>query len=244
MSSWFKKGLKTGIVTTKYPKKYENEAGITPGFPNDLNNTNMDDDSLISLCPTNALYHSSKSSISLERKKCIHCFRCSRSLENSMTWNKEYEWGTLRKNYTNFSKEFHHSIHIRVVDAGDCGACLNEIKILNNPYYNMHRLGFFITPTPRKADILLVVGPVTQNMKTALIKTYEAMPNPKKVMAVGTCALSGGLFQEGFIAEQKLSDILPIDLSIPGCPPPPLAIIHGLLVLSGRKNSYKEMQND
>jgi Ni,Fe-hydrogenase III small subunit/ferredoxin-like protein FixX len=244
MSSWFKKGLKTGIVTTKYPKIYESEAGITPGFPKNSNSKDVDSDALISLCPTDALYNSPNNTISLERERCIHCFRCCRSLENPMPWDKGYEWGTLEKNSIDFSKEFHHSINIRVVDAGDCGACLNEIKMLNNPYYNMHRLGFFITPTPRKADILLVVGPVTKNMKTALIKTYEAMPTPKKVMAVGTCALSGGLFKDGFVTDEKLSDILPVDLTIAGCPPPPLAIIHGLLVLSGRKNSYKKVQND
>ena len=130
-------------------------------------------------------------------------------------------------------------MHIRVVDAGDCGACLNEVKLLNNPFYNMHRLGFFITPTPRQADILLVVGPVTDHMETPLLKTYEAMPEPKRVMAVGTCALSGGIFGPGFACGSGVSDILPVDMEIPGCPPPPLAILHGLLVLSGRAETHK-----
>ncbi len=97
---------------------------------------------------------------------------------------------------------FRRSIHVLVVDAGDCGACLNEVKQLNNPYYNMHRLGFFITPTPRHADVLLVVGPVTDHMRAALKKIYDAMPTPKRVVAVGACALSGGVFAREFRLRQ------------------------------------------
>jgi Ni,Fe-hydrogenase III small subunit len=126
-------------------------------------------------------------------------------------------------------------LHIRVVDAGDCGACLSEVKQLNNPYYNMHRLGFFLTPTPRNADILLVVGPVTEQMRRPLLVTYEAMPTPKLVMAVGVCALSGGVFGPSIFSGAGVAGILPVDIEVPGAPPPPLAILHGLLVAAGRK---------
>jgi Ni,Fe-hydrogenase III small subunit len=129
---------------------------------------------------------------------------------------------------------FERSVHIIVVDAGDCGACLNEVKQLNNSYYNMHRLGFFITPTPRHADVLVVVGPVTDHMRTALQKTYDAMPGPKRVMAVGACALSGGVFAESFVCSRGLAEVLPVDVEVPGNPPPPLAILHGLLLIVGR----------
>jgi len=121
------------------------------------------------------------------------------------------------------------------VDAGDCGACLNEVKQLNNPYYNMHRLGFFITPSPRHADVLLVVGPVTDHMKFALQKVYDAMPTPKRVVAVGACALTGGVFADSFVCAKGVADVLPVDVEVPGNPPPPLAILHGLLVAVGRK---------
>ena len=87
-----------------------------------------------------------------------------------------------------------------VVDAGDCGACLHEVKQLNNPLYNMHRLGFFLTATPRTADLLLVVGPVSENMRGPLLKTYEAMPDTKRVMAVGACAITGGVFGRSFMS--------------------------------------------
>ena len=128
------------------------------------------------------------------------------------------------------------SVNVLVVDTGDCGACLNEVKQLNNPYYNMHRLGFFITPTPRQADVMLVVGPLTDHMRLPLRKTYEAMPTPKRVVAVGTCALSGGVFAPSFACGTGPADLLPVDVAVPGNPPPPLAILHGLLVAVGRKS--------
>ena len=122
-----------------------------------------------------------------------------------------------------------------VVDAGDCGACLHEVKQLNNPFYNMHRLGYFFTATPRAADILLVVGPVSENMREPLLKTYEAMPGTKRVMAVGTCAITGGVFGRSFMCAGGAGSVLPVDLEVPGNPPPPLAVLHGLLVASGRR---------
>ena len=120
-------------------------------------------------------------------------------------------------------------------DAGDCGACLNEVKQLTNPYYNMHRLGLFITPSPRHADVLLVVGPGTDQMRVALRKTYDAMPTPKRVVAVGACALSGGVFAGSFACAKGVAEIIPVDIEVPGNPPPPLAILHGLLVAVGRR---------
>jgi Ni,Fe-hydrogenase III small subunit len=99
----------------------------------------------------------------------------------------------------------------------------------------MHRLGFFITPTPRNADILLVVGPVTDHLREMLLKVYDAMPAPKRVIAVGTCALSGGVFAESFVCAKGVAEVLPVDVEVPGSPPPPLAILHGLLVAVGRK---------
>ena len=97
---------------------------------------------------------------------------------------------------------FGRSLHIRFVDAGACGACISEARQLNNPYDNMHRLGFFITPTPRNADVLLVAGPVSDAMRLPLRKTYEAMPAPKRVIAIGGCAISGGVFGPSFAAAE------------------------------------------
>jgi Ni,Fe-hydrogenase III small subunit len=133
---------------------------------------------------------------------------------------------------------FTKSIHVRVVDAGDCGACLREVKQLSNPYYNLHRLGFFITPTPRQADVLLVVGAGTDQMRAALEKAYAAMPTPCRVLAVGACALSGGVFGPSFMCSNGVGSIVPVDVEVPGNPPPPLAILHGLLVVTGRAREF------
>jgi Ni,Fe-hydrogenase III small subunit len=99
----------------------------------------------------------------------------------------------------------------------------------------MHRLGFFFTASPRTADLLMVVGPVSENMRGALLKTWEAMPATKRLMAVGTCAISGGVFGHSFMSAGGVGSVLPVDFEVPGNPPPPLAILHGLLVATGRK---------
>ncbi|MGC8625804.1 MAG: NADH-quinone oxidoreductase subunit B family protein, partial [Phycisphaerae bacterium] len=129
---------------------------------------------------------------------------------------------------------FKKSLHIRLVDSGSCDAVMQEIKQLAKPYYNMHKLGFFITPTPRHADVLMVTGPVTSHMRLALKKTYDAMPGPKWVIAVGNCAISGCVFAPSFMSVGAVSNVIPVDVQVPGCPPPPLAILHGLLLLTGR----------
>jgi formate hydrogenlyase subunit 7 len=129
---------------------------------------------------------------------------------------------------------FGHSLHIRHVDAGSCNACESEIKLLLNPYYDIQRLGIFFTTSPRHADLLLVTGPVTRAMEDPLRQTYEAMPDPRLVVAVGACACSGGIFGPSAFSKGGVSEVLPVDVFIPGCPPSPLALIHGLLLGLGR----------
>ena len=233
MSNWVLKGLQSGVVTTRYPRKEEKAQGISPGFPDIDSQSGDSHDREENICPTDAL-HRDPSGLKMNKGRCIHCFRCVRNTGHSVSWSSGFEWASFTEKGTPFPKIFQKSLYIRVVDSGDCGACLNEVKLLNNPMYNMHRLGLFITPTPRQADILLIVGPVTDHMKTALRKTYDAMPEPKRVMAVGSCALSGGIFGSGFTSGSGVSSILPVDIEIPGCPPPPLAVLHGLLTLAGR----------
>ncbi|MGH7951577.1 MAG: NADH-quinone oxidoreductase subunit NuoB [Limisphaerales bacterium] len=235
MSQWVINGIRAGIKTTAYPAKPETAAGVTPGLPVSSDYPTDKIASLISRCPTQ-VFSDSNGQIVVENRRCIHCYRCVRDIEHPVDWQPNYEWATLRDaEENNFGRPFDRSIHICVVDAGDCGACLNEVRQLNNPYYNMHRLGFFITPSPRHADVLLVVGPVTDHMKFALKKVYDAMPTPKRVVAVGACALTGGIFAESFVCSKGVADVLPVDVEVPGNPPPPLAILHGLLVAVGRK---------
>jgi len=234
MSQWVLNGIRAGIKTTAYPARPETAAGVSPGLPLGGGHPAQEVDSLISRCPTRVFGDSDRQIIA-DVRRCIHCYRCVRGVEQPVGWQQTYEWGTVRDGHHEFGQPFERSIHLCVVDAGDCGACLNEVKQLNNPYYNMHRLGFFITPTPRHADVLLVVGPVTDHMKFALKKVYDAMPTPKRVVAVGACALSGGVFAESFVCAKGVADVLPVDVEVPGNPAPPLAILHGLLVAVGRK---------
>jgi len=236
MSQWVINGIRAGIKTTPYPAKPESAAGVTPGLPAGGDYPTNKIDSLISRCPTR-VFSDSDGQIVVDRRRCIHCYRCARDIEHPVNWDQTCEWGTVRDGRHEFGQPFRHSVHICVVDAGDCGACLNEVKQLNNPYYNMHRLGFFITPTPRHADVLLVVGPVTDHMKFALKKAHDAMPTPKRVIAVGACALTGGVFANSFACAKGVADVLPVDVEVPGNPPPPLAILHGLLVVTGLKAS-------
>lgn len=129
---------------------------------------------------------------------------------------------------------FRRSLHIRHVDAGSDGSEEAEILALGNPFYDIHRLGLFFTPTPRHADILLVTGPVTRAMAEPLRRTYEAMPFPKLVVAAGTSACSGGIFGVSYATLGGVDKVLPVDVYIPGSPPSPLALLHGLLLAVGR----------
>jgi Ni,Fe-hydrogenase III small subunit len=135
-------------------------------------------------------------------------------------------------------RRFRRSLHVRYLDAGACGACMGEVRLIDAPPYNLHRFGIFVTATPRDADVLLVGGPVTEAMHNAVRKTYEAMPEPRRVVAMGVCALNGGIFGNSFASAGGLGEVLPVDLEIAGCPPPPLAIIHGLLAVTGRMTCH------
>ncbi len=129
---------------------------------------------------------------------------------------------------------FGRSLYIRTVDTGSCAACESEIRLLAAPHYDLHRLGFFFTPAPRHADLLMVTGPGTTGMAHALRATHAAMPDPKVVVAVGACALGGVYRQADDLTHGGVTGLLPVDVLIPGCPPSPLALLQGLLVAVGR----------
>jgi Ni,Fe-hydrogenase III small subunit/formate hydrogenlyase subunit 6/NADH:ubiquinone oxidoreductase subunit I len=126
------------------------------------------------------------------------------------------------------------SLAIREVDAGSCNGCEVEIAALNNPVYDLERLGIHFVASPRHADMLLVTGPVTRNMEMALLKTYRATPQPKVVVAVGACGIGGGIFGRNYATVGGVDRVLPVDVFIPGCPPRPEALLHGILLAVGR----------
>ncbi len=132
------------------------------------------------------------------------------------------------------------SLHIREVDAGSCNGCEVEITALNNPLYDIERFGIHFVASPRHADMLLVTGPVTRNMEIALRQTYEATPNPKIVVAVGACAIGGGLFGKNYASCGGVETVVPVDVFIPGCPPRPEALLHGILLATGRLSQYQK----
>jgi Ni,Fe-hydrogenase III small subunit len=123
------------------------------------------------------------------------------------------------------------SLAIREVDAGSCNGCELEIIALNNAFHDLERFGLKIVASPRHADVLIVTGPVTRNMEAALRLTYEAMPGPNYVVAVGDCACTGGMFADSYACVGAVSDVIPVDLRIPGCPPNPIALLKGLISL-------------
>lgn len=147
------------------------------------------------------------------------------------------EWLIKSDLHQSIAKAFGHSLAIRHVDAGSCNGCELEIQALNNPFYNSDGLGIRFVASPRHADLLLVTGPVSRHMVVALKQTYEAMPNPKLVVAMGQCACTGGIFGETYATCGRVSQIIPVDVEIPGCPPTPKAILQGILTaVQQRKN--------
>lgn len=131
-------------------------------------------------------------------------------------------------------RKFHRSLTIRQVDAGSCNACELEIHAMNSAIYNCERFGIHFTASPRFADMLLVTGPVSVNMEIALKRTYLATPNPKIVVAVGDCGCDGGMFGESYASLGRISNVIPVDAQIPGCPPRPVDLLLGILKVIGR----------
>jgi Ni,Fe-hydrogenase III small subunit len=148
-----------------------------------------------------------------------------------MTEETEKAGAMLKEKIQTF---FGRSLHIRQVDAGSCNACEIEISALNNPIYDIERFGISFVASPRHADMLLVTGPVSRNMEIPLLRTYNATPEPKLVVAVGSCAFDGGIFGDTYATTGGVAKVIPVDAYIPGCPPRPQALIYGLLTALGR----------
>jgi Ni,Fe-hydrogenase III small subunit len=228
--SWFIRGLRAGILTESLPEGPDLPASLTPGLPRRTDfATAQEALRITSLCPTGAL-RAEELAVHVNSGRCVECMRC----KPEQDWRRDADCARFADGQP-LEGAFTRSIHVRIVDAGDCGSCLTELAQLNGPSYNLHRFGIFITPTPRQADVLLVVGPVTRQMFDPLKLAYEAMPTPKRVLAVGACAASGGVFGPSVMCAAGAADAVPVDLVLPGCPPPPIAIIHALRALCGQE---------
>jgi Ni,Fe-hydrogenase III small subunit len=229
MANWTRHSLVRGIRTTRWPRRPETSPGVTPGRP--CPGTGGDD--VVSRCPTGALTgEGDGAEVNLSR--CISCQRC-RHGGDALAWAEDFEWSEpVEDARAPLPGRFGRSLHVRYIDAGACGGCVGEVRLIDAPPYNLHRFGIFVTPTPRDADVLLIAGPVTEAMRGPVRKAYEAMPEPRRVVAMGVCAIDGGIFGKSFASAGGAGEVVPVDVLLPGCPPPPLAIIHALLTVAGR----------
>lgn len=141
-------------------------------------------------------------------------------------------------------KQLGRALKIRHIDAGSCNGCELEIHALANPYYNLEALGIGFTASPRHADLLLVTGPVARNMEIALRRAYAATPEPKLVVAVGDCGCSGGIFGESYASCGRVANVIPVDVTIPGCPPTPLQLMQGILAAIAPTASNADQRGD
>lgn len=158
-------------------------------------------------------------------------YRMAVSQRDDLILSQDHELVLARALNDQMLKIFGRSLKLRQVSAGGCNACELDLNVLNTPVFDLSRFGIQFVASPRHADGIVVTGPITRNMREALLKTYEAIPEPKIVIAVGGCAISGGIFSDSPQASKGLNTIIPVDLFIPGCPPHPLTILDGLLRL-------------
>jgi Ni,Fe-hydrogenase III small subunit/ferredoxin-like protein FixX len=252
MALWTFHGLRLGKATTRWPAGGDDgQAGVL-GMPRYHPERVTEASSVCArVCPTEAIDYvegDGEPRLRVDYGRCIACQLCVEASPNGeMEGSHDWAFGVRERGellteakpveaggQPQPGARFRRSLFIRHVDAGSCNGCESELQALNNPFYNLHRLGIFFTASPRFADVLLVTGPVTPAMREPLLAAYEAMPGPKWVVATGTCAVSGGLMAGGYSGGNGVGEWLPVDLFIPGCPPNPAAIIEGLLLLLGR----------
>jgi Ni,Fe-hydrogenase III small subunit len=231
MIRWFLRGVTRRRLTTRYPREAET---APPGFRARalLGSEPIVGDAarrMAAVCLPGALSVDRDGVLALDEKRCIGCGLCAHAL----TMDPGYESARVGSARVPLSRSFRRSMHIRHVDTGSDGAVEQEIAALLNPYYDMQRLGLFFTASPRHADVLLVTGPVTKPMEAPLRRAYEAMPEPRVVVAAGTDACSGSFWTEPEVLG-GVDRVLPVDVYIPGDPPTPIALLHGLLLASGR----------
>jgi Ni,Fe-hydrogenase III small subunit/ferredoxin len=249
MLAWIARGLRERVVTSRYPSRPE----LPPaGFRARIDVTVPEGAApeLEQVCPTGAIRVADDRRVSLDRGRCILCGACVAAEPSRFRFGAAFETAGRRRGgivvgagverelelprppLAERARPLRRSIHIRHVDAGSDGADEWEIQALANPYYDMQRLGLHFTLSPRHADVLLVTGGVTPAMAEPLRRAHESMPEPKAVVAAGTDACSGGFAASGETAG-GVDRVLPVDVYVPGSPPSPITLLHGLLLAAG-----------
>ena len=245
MSNWLGRGLRRGVLTTRYPfdeaempDRYRGRVRLVEGAPAQAVLRAG------SVCLSNAIEVQNESG-HVRMSRCFQCGACEREAPEAVHLSNDFEVAisdgeadAARRHLRERMRSLGRSFMIRHVDAGSDASCEQEIQALFNPFYDINRLGFFLTAAPRHADVLLVTGVVTHAMAAPLRETYDAMPDPRVVVAVGTAACSGSIFLSGRDVVGPVHEVLPVDVRIPGAPPSPLSIINGLWIAVGRATAH------
>jgi Ni,Fe-hydrogenase III small subunit/ferredoxin len=251
---WVLRGLRNGVVTTRWPRRGDAYADGLRGPALVLVPAPDGAAGLPALCPTGAISYSPGEGIGLDQGGCILCGRCVAARPDVFAWSlgpavgslsraalvvptaaeSEEELARVRAGLRQRTRALGRSVHIRHVDAGSDGSEEWEVLALLNPVYDVHRLGIFFTASPRHADVLLVTGAGAHGMAAPLRRTYDAMPAPKVVIAAGTDAVSGGLVSPSYATLGGVADMVPVDVWVPGSPPSPFQLLHALLLGLGR----------
>ena len=251
---WIPRGLREGIVTSRYPRRPD---GYADGFSGTLvvhapEHTAPEVREAIEVCPTSAIAHEA-GRVRLDRGRCILCGRCTVTSPDVFRFDEDVEVSstarqslvvpdleendesidTTRAELHRRVRALRRSIHIRHLDAGSDGSEEWEVAALTNPVYDVQRLGIYFTASPKHADVLLVTGVGALGMLEPLRHTYEVMPHPKVVIAAGTDAISGGLIGTGYAASGGVGGVVPVDVFVPGSPPTPFGLLHGILTAVG-----------
>jgi Ni,Fe-hydrogenase III small subunit/ferredoxin len=254
VSPWVLRGLRDGVVTTRWPARPDPYADGWRGPATVLDPCPAGAADLASLCPTGAIGSQTDGSLRLDRGRCILCGRCVEQRPDVFGWSQgpagaalareglvvpqipetEQNLTAVRAALSARTAALRRSVHVRHVDAGSDGAEEQEIAALLNPVYDIGRLGIFFTASPRHADVLLVTGAGAHGMAEPLRRTYDGMPDPKIAIAVGTDACGGGLLAGSYATSDGVGTVIPVDVWLPGSPPPPFSILYALLSALGR----------